>query len=271
MAGAHETAPGHGFFVPARNEDSADSAIAVIPARYASTRLPAKALADIDGRPMVLHVLDRARRARRISRALVATDDTRIFEAVEPEGEVMMTSPAHQSGSDRVAEVAAKTAAAIVVNVQGDLPLLEPSWIDVLVDRLRADPTVEIATLAVPVASRQELEDPNAVKVVTDGSQRALYFSRAPVPYERDDPGAFSAALHHVGIYAYRRDALLRFASLRPTRLEQVEKLEQLRALENGIGIGVVVVEDRPPLEVDTITDLERARAVLAEGAASSR
>ena len=183
-----------------------------------------------------------------------------------------MTSPLHASGSDRVAEVAAASDCEIVVNVQGDLPLLNPLWVDLLVERMSAaDASIGMATVAVPVRSRDELLDPNVVKVVVDAGGRALYFSRAPIPFHRDDAARFDGALHHVGLYAYRRATLLRFASLKPTRLEQTEKLEQLRAVENGIGIGVVVIDDRPPLEVDTPADLERARkAVLDESAASS-
>jgi 3-deoxy-manno-octulosonate cytidylyltransferase (CMP-KDO synthetase) len=255
--------------VPA-NESRA-GAIAVIPARYASTRLPAKALADIGGMPMVARVLARARLAERVGRVVVATDDERIRAAAAAIGEVVMTSALHTSGSDRVAEVAAASDCEIIVNVQGDLPLLDPRWIDLLVERITADPTIGMATIAVPVRSREELLDPNAVKVVCDSSGRALYFSRAPIPFHRDDPAGFGGTLHHVGLYAYRRATLLRFAALAPAPLEQTEKLEQLRALENGIGIGVVVIDDRPPLEVDTPADLERARAaVLAESAASS-
>jgi 3-deoxy-manno-octulosonate cytidylyltransferase (CMP-KDO synthetase) len=161
--------------------------------------------------------------------------------------------------------VAAASDCEIVVNVQGDLPLLEPRWIDLLVERIAADPTIGMATVAVPIASREELLDPNVVKVVCDVSGRALYFSRAPIPVHRDDATGFLGALHHVGLYAYRRATLLRFAQLAPTRLEQTEKLEQLRALENGIGIGVVVIDDRPPLEVDTPADLERARKAVLD------
>jgi 3-deoxy-manno-octulosonate cytidylyltransferase (CMP-KDO synthetase) len=243
--------------------------MAVIPARYGSTRLPAKALADIGGVPMVARVLARASLASKVQRVVVATDDRRIYDAVSSLGEAVMTDPAHASGSDRVAEVAAGSDYDIVVNVQGDLPLLDPTWIDLLVARMSADREIEIATLAVPVRSRAEMLDPAAVKVVTDATGRALYFSRAPIPHHRDREDDFSGALHHVGIYAYRREALMRFSQLKPTRLEQSEKLEQLRALENGIGIGVVVVDDRPPLEVDTFADLERAReAVRAESSA---
>jgi 3-deoxy-manno-octulosonate cytidylyltransferase (CMP-KDO synthetase) len=247
------------------------SAIAVIPARYASTRLPAKALADIGGMPMVARVLARARLAARVTRVVVATDDDRIRAAAAAIGEVVMTSPHHASGSDRVAEVAAASDCEIVVNIQGDLPLLDPKWVDLLVERMTTDPSIDMATVAVPVRSRDELLDPNVVKVVVDAGGRALYFSRAPIPVHRDDTARFDGALHHVGLYAYRRETLLRFARLAPTPLEQSEQLEQLRALENGIGIGVVVIDDRPPLEVDTPADLERARsAVLAESVTSS-
>jgi 3-deoxy-manno-octulosonate cytidylyltransferase (CMP-KDO synthetase) len=255
--------------VPARQASAA--AIAVIPARYGSTRLPAKALADIGGIPMVARVLARARLAERVGRVVVATDDDRIRAAAAAIGEVVMTSPLHASGSDRVAEVAAASDCEIIVNVQGDLPLLDPHWIDLLVERMAADPTVGMATVAVPVRSREELIDSNVVKVVVDAGSRALYFSRTPIPFHRDDAGSFAGALHHVGLYAYRRATLLRFAALPPTPLEQAERLEQLRALENGIGIGVVVIDDRPPLEVDTPADLERARkAVRGESAMSS-
>ncbi len=246
--------------------------MAVIPARYGSTRLPAKALADIGGMPMVARVLARASLASKVQRVVVATDDRRIYDAVSSLGEAVMTDPAHASGSDRVAEVAAASDYDIVVNVQGDLPLLDPSWIDLLVARMSADREIEIVTLAVPVRSREEMLDPAAVKVVTDAAGRALYFSRAPIPHQRDREDDFSDALHHVGIYAYRRETLMRFSRLKPTRLEKSEKLEQLRALENGIGIGVVVVDDRPPLEVDTFADLERARqAVRVESSAGSK
>ncbi len=221
---------------------------------------------------MVARVLARASLAKRVQRVVVATDDQRIYDAVASLGEAVMTDPAHASGSDRVAEVASATDYDVVLNVQGDLPLLDPDWIDLLVARMETDTEIGIGTLAVPVRSAEELHDPAAVKVVTDLAGRALYFSRAAIPFHRDREDDFSGALHHVGIYAYRREALMRFARLTPTRLELSEKLEQLRALENGIGIGVVVVDDRPPLEVDTFADLQRAReAVRATGSADSR
>ncbi len=211
----------------------------VIPARYASTRLPGKALAMIDGRPMICHVAQRARRAKSIERVLVATDDARIRAAVEPLGvEVVMTRADHPSGTDRLAEVAAGLAADILVNVQGDLPLLDPDMIDRLAERLAADASLPMATLATPIHSEEELLSPHVVKVVTARDGRALYFSRAPIPHDRDGrPGPLSGAAfgwRHVGMYGYRRDTLLRLASLAPTPLELREKLEQIRALEHA-------------------------------------
>ncbi len=219
---------------------------------------------------MIEHVYRRACRARTVERVLVATDDERIRAALEPAAPVVMTSPELASGSDRVAEVVRAVDCAIAVNVQGDLPLLDPALIDALVERLRSDPSLGMATCAVPIRSRDEIENPSVVKVVVAGDGRALYFSRAPIPYDRDQGGRFDGALHHVGLYAYRRETLLRFAELAPGRLERIERLEQLRALEYGIGIGVVVTDGPPPMEVDTPEDLERARSVLEKGSSAS-
>jgi 3-deoxy-manno-octulosonate cytidylyltransferase (CMP-KDO synthetase) len=240
-------------------------AVAIIPARYGSSRVPGKPLADIGGRPMIEHVLRRARRARLLARVIVATDDERIREAVSSVGEVVMTRADHESGSDRVAEVAGAVDCDVVVNIQGDLPLLDASIVDRLIETLRADTGVGIATVAVAIRSREEFENPAVVKVVRDARGRALYFSRSPVPYDRDRPGGFETALHHVGLYAYRRETLLEFAALAPTRLERTEKLEQLRALENGIGIAVALHDGEAPLGVDTDEDLARAREAIAE------
>jgi len=246
----------------------------VIPARYGSTRLPGKPLLDIAGKPMVQRVWEQARRSA-AREVVIATDDERIMAVAEGFGaKVCMTSPDHPSGTDRLHEVAAYFGwgdEQIVVNVQGDEPMIPPGVIDQVARNLATHTRAGIATLCEGIVDIAELLDPNAVKVVCDSSGRALYFSRAPIPFHRDDPDGFGGTLHHVGLYAYRRATLLRFAALAPTPLEQTEKLEQLRALENGIGIGVVVIDDRPPLEVDTPADLERARAaVLAESAASS-
>jgi len=238
-------------------------AVAVIPARYGSSRVPGKPLADIGGRSMIERVLERARLATTVTRVIVATDDERIRDVIT-DGEVVMTDPGHESGSDRVAEVARELDCEIVVNIQGDLPLLDPELVDELVTTLRDDPSLGLATVAVPIRDARELEDPSTVKVVCDGRGRALYFSRAPVPHDRDRPGAFDRALHHVGLYAYRRQTLLEFAKLEPTALERTEKLEQLRALENGMSIGVVVRNGAPPMEVDTADDLAMVREVVA-------
>lgn len=240
-----------------------DRAIAVIPARYGSTRIPGKPLAEIGGRSMIERVLERAQQATLISRVIVATDDQRIADAVGDYGEVVMTRADHESGSDRVAEVVANIDCGIVVNIQGDIPMLEPAIVDALVETLRNNPELGMATVAVPVRTREEMADPSVVKIVCDNNGRALYFSRAPIPYDRDDPDRFEHAWHHVGVYAYRKDVLLQFARLPQTSLEKLERLEQLRALENGIGIGVVCRNDPPPMEVDTPDDLNRVRAAM--------
>jgi 3-deoxy-manno-octulosonate cytidylyltransferase (CMP-KDO synthetase) len=239
-------------------------AVAVIPARWGSTRLRGKPLADIAGVPMVVRVWRRARRARLLKRVIVASDDQRIIDTVRSAGgEAMMTSPAHPSGTDRLAEVAERVKAAIYVNVQGDLPFVAPSDLDALVQAMSADAKLEMATLATPILSEAQWRDPNAVKVVCDTTGRALYFSRSPIPCPRDAGGLPKSALRHIGVYAYRRDFLFRFAALKPSTLEQVEKLEQLRALEHGLRIGVIT-STAPSLEVDCEADLERARQVAA-------
>ncbi|HYB98207.1 MAG TPA: 3-deoxy-manno-octulosonate cytidylyltransferase [Candidatus Limnocylindrales bacterium] len=241
-----------------------DVAVVVIPARYGSTRLPGKPLADLAGRPLIEHVWARARMAALPQRVLIATDDARIAQAMPEAAEVVMTAAHHRSGSDRVAEVAATLDCGIIVNVQGDLPMLDPALVDELIDCLRADPELGLATVAVPIESEEEFRNPSVVKVVCDARGRALYFSRAPIPHHRDDPGSFRGAYRHVGIYAYRRGTLLGFAELAPTPAEQAENLEQLRALENGIVIGVVRRAAGVPIEVDTPEDLATARRMLA-------
>jgi 3-deoxy-manno-octulosonate cytidylyltransferase (CMP-KDO synthetase) len=244
------------------------STVAIIPARYGSTRLPGKALADIAGRPMVWHVAERTRRARGIARVIVATDDLRIRDAVADAGvEVALTSADHPSGTDRLAEVARGLDAGVLINVQGDLPLLDPLMIEALAARMADDPALPMATLAVPVHDDGEWRSPQVVKVVASADHRALYFSRSPVPFDRDGTRAPGEPLgwRHVGMYAYRRDVLLRLAELPPSPLERRERLEQLRALEHGIAIGVVAWHaDGPLIEVDTPADLERARAALS-------
>jgi len=242
---------------------SNDVAVVVIPARYGSTRLPGKPLADLGGRPLIEHVWRRALLAKLPSRVLVATDDERIRAALPAETDVVMTRADHLSGSDRIAEVAADLDCGIVVNVQGDLPLLDPSLVDELVAMLRADPSLGLATVAVPIETAEEFTNPSVVKVVCGAGGRALYFSRAPIPHDRATPGSPTGAMRHVGIYAYRRDTLLAFAKMAPTPLELAESLEQLRALENGIVIGVVRRAHGVPIEVDTPQDLAAVREIL--------
>jgi 3-deoxy-manno-octulosonate cytidylyltransferase (CMP-KDO synthetase) len=238
--------------------------VAIIPARYESTRLPGKPLADIGGQPMIRWVYERAAQARGVDRVLVATDDARIGDAVRRfGGEVAMTRREHRSGTDRIAEVARELDADVIVNVQGDLPLLDPAMVGAALAPLVADPGLPMATISTPIQDREAFDDPNVVKVVTDRDGYALTFSRSPLPYHRD--GAPSGVLghKHIGLYVYRRDFLLSFAELAPTPLEQAEQLEQLRALEWGFRIRVTSVE-AASIEVDTPRDLERARAQLA-------
>lgn len=235
--------------------------VVVIPARYDSSRLPGKPLADICGVPMIQRVYERAAAARGVDRVLVATDDDRIRDVVRAfGGEVAMTSAAHPTGTDRIAEAMANDAAEIVVNVQGDLPLLDPDNVAAAVTPMLADASLPMATLMTPIRDDAELRNPNVVKVVTDAAGYALYFSRAPIPHRRDGVGAGVIAHRHIGLYAYRRRFLLEFARLPPTPLEQAEKLEQLRALERGYRIAVVEVADAG-VEVDTPADLDMVRA----------
>jgi len=234
--------------------------IAVIPARYGSTRLPAKALADINGVPMVVRVWKQVSMARSIERVIVATDDERIATPVRAAGgETMMTSPAHQSGTDRIAEVAHRIHADIYINVQGDQPFTDPRDLDAVAAPMLTDASIDMATLATPITDLEEFRNPTKVKVICDASGNGLYFSRSPIPYPRDTEGVPPGALRHIGIYAYRRDFLLKFASLAPGKLEQIEKLEQLRAIENGYRIRVVASVS-PSLEIDTAEDLAKAR-----------
>jgi len=247
--------------------------VGIIPARYGSSRLPGKPLSDIHGKTLIERVHARACGARSLDRVLVATDDDRIAATVRGfGGEVALTSPRHPSGTDRLAEAAATIEAEIFVNVQGDEALLDPAGIDAAVEVLVADPDLPISTLSLPLASEKEMLDPSVVKVVTDADGNALYFSRAPIPHARAaDPRAAAAgaiarglARQHVGLYAYRRQALARFASLPRSPLEEAEGLEQLRALHHGMRIRVVEMEGESSPAVDTPEDLERVRALLA-------
>jgi 3-deoxy-manno-octulosonate cytidylyltransferase (CMP-KDO synthetase) len=229
--------------------------------------LPGKALMPLAGKPMLQWVHERARSCA-ATEVIIATDDERIASAARGFGaEVAMTARTHVSGTDRIAEVAAARGwadADIVVNVQGDEPLIPPRIIDQVAELLGANARADIATLASKIESQNDLADPNNVKVACDVGGRALYFSRAPIPFNRDAPTTLSSAcLRHVGIYAYRVSALRRLASLPASRLELIEKLEQLRALENGMEIRVALAVERPLADVNTAADLERAERAL--------
>lgn len=227
----------------------------VIPARFGSTRFPAKILASETGKPLVQHVVDRAKMARRAREVIVATDDRRIAQALEPFGtRCVMTSAAHQSGTDRIAEVVVRQdcKADIIVNVQGDEPEIEPAIIDGLIERLESSGRDDMATAATIFPAGAEPNDPNLVKVVMDQSGRAMYFSRSAIPHRRDPHSDGNAAYYlHLGIYAYRREFLLKFAAWPQTECEKTEKLEQLRALEHGASIYVLKV-DRATHGIDT-------------------
>ena len=231
------------------------NAICVIPARYSSTRLPGKPLKDICGKPMICRVYERASLAKAVAEVIVATDDERIFQAVEKNsGRAIMTRADHKTGTDRLAEVAEKFPdVEVIVNVQGDEPLIEPSLIDELVAEFVADKNLQMATVATELTDADEMNNPNNVKVVLDKNNDALYFSRSLIPYPRN--AGKSKIFKHIGIYAYRRNFLLAYAKMEPTPLEQAESLEQLRALENGFKIRVIKSSCRF-VGVDTAEDL---------------
>jgi 3-deoxy-manno-octulosonate cytidylyltransferase (CMP-KDO synthetase) len=243
--------------------------VAVIPARYASTRLPGKALADLDGRSMIEHVYRRALAARLVSQVIVATDDLRIATHAKGFGAtVRLTKPTHESGTDRVAEVAASLDCDVVVNVQGDEPLIDPGAIDELVAPFAADRSEQMTTLYRRIQNADELANHNVVKVVLDRGGHALYFSRAPIPHIRDPRGGWPPLYRHIGLYAYRRSTLMVLAGLEPTPLERAEALEQLRALEHGIRIKAIETRYES-FEVNTADDLEQVRRLLAVATSS--
>lgn len=245
--------------------------VAIIPARFESTRLPGKPLADIDGKPMIQHVYERVSRSPVVARTLVATDDRRIAESVRSfGGDVAWTRSTHRSGTDRIAEVAATLDDALIVNVQGDVPFLADGVIDACIAPLNADDTAPMATVKTRLRDAESLHNPNVVKVVCDRAGNALYFSRRPLPFWRDGADDLSLAFKHIGLYGFRREFLLRFARLAPTPLEQAESLEQLRALEWGYRIRVSEVAAES-IEVDTPSDLERARAFAVTASAGMK
>lgn len=238
------------------------SVLAVIPARFHSTRLPGKILANIAGRSMIEHVFRRASAARLVTAVLVATDDERIATAVRAfGGAAVLTRADHVSGTDRIAEVVAAHPCRAVVNLQGDEPLIEPDVIDAAIRPLLDDSTVDMSTISRPFHSQEEFHNPNVVKVVTNARGDALYFSRAPIPFPRHDTLP-TPARAHVGLYVYRRETLLKLAALPAAPLETIESLEQLRALSYGIRIRVVDAA-HAAAGVDTPADLERVRQVM--------
>ncbi|MGB6430898.1 MAG: 3-deoxy-manno-octulosonate cytidylyltransferase [Candidatus Acidiferrales bacterium] len=247
---------------------SRDDVLAIIPARYASTRLPGKPLVMLAGKTMIERVWERVALASSVTRAVVATDDERVLNAVRAfGGDAVMTRATHRSGTERAAEVVAgplgQGNVRIVVNVQGDEPLLDPAAIDAAVEALDSADEIGVATLAVPIAVTSEIMDPNVVKTVLDFEDRALYFSRAPIPWVRDRDGLVHARhLKHLGLYAFRRDTLLEFPTLPTGVLERLEQLEQLRWLENGYPIRVVETLN-DSVGVDVPEDVPRVEALL--------
>ncbi len=238
--------------------------LCVIPARYASTRLPGKPLKDVAGKPMICRVYDRASQAKTLSGVVVATDDERILRVVEDHGgRAMMTAKDHPTGTDRLAEVAeAYPDVDLIINVQGDEPLIEPSLIDELGRAFDGDAELQMATVMTPMEDETEQKNPNNVKVVTDKNGCALYFSRSLLPYPRNDAG--TPVYKHIGIYAYRRDFLLAYAKMAPTPLERAESLEQLRALENGYKIKCIRTNARF-VGVDTPEDLAKVNEIYRQ------
>ena len=235
--------------------------VVIIPARYNSTRFEGKPLAEINGKPMIYHVYQRSKMAKCVDDVIVATDDERIKNVVEEfNGKVVMTSNEHKSGTDRIAEVARNIDADIIVNVQGDEPLIEPKAIEQAIMPLIDDENVMMCTLMTKITNEAEYGDPNIVKVVTDNKGFALYFSRSLIPYPREKERL--KIYKHIGIYVYRKDFLLEFANLQPTQLEQIECLEQLRVLENGFKIKVIET-NYDSISVDTPRDLEIVQNIM--------
>ncbi len=239
--------------------------LGVIPARYASTRFEGKALADLLGKPMVQHVYERASEAKTLDELTVATDDQRIFEAVKAFGGQVVMTAEHPTGTDRIAEVASRSDAEILVNVQGDEPVIEPAMIDEAVEPLLRDSGVDLGTLVHRIGSEAEYFNPNVVKVAIDQAGFAMYFSRSPIPHIGPDGWRADVTTYrHVGLYAYRRHALLAFAQKPPAPFETLEGLEQLRFLENGYRMKVVETSYRS-IGVDTPEDLENVKRMMSD------
>ena len=261
-----------------RGKNPLKNIIAIIPARLVSTRLPNKLLLDLDGKPLILHTLEQTKKAKNISRVIVATDSESILKIVEASGnEAVLTSENHQSGSDRIAEVAENLPEnAIIVNVQGDEPLIPPATIESAVEAILQNDEIKMATTCEKIHDAKDVLSPDVVKVVSDENNFALYFSRAPIPFPRDavkkygslenallnDKNLIKLFRKHTGLYVYRREFLLKYTKLKQTRLEKTEMLEQLRALENGAKIKVVEVAESS-IGVDTQEDFEKVKEIL--------
>jgi 3-deoxy-manno-octulosonate cytidylyltransferase (CMP-KDO synthetase) len=243
---------------------SSGKVVVVIPARYGATRLPGKPLVSLAGKPMIERVHDRAKMAKTPDRVIVATDDERIRQAVEAfGGEARMTRPDHRTGTERVAEVAAHVEGDLFVNVQGDEPLLDPAALDAAVNALLEEPGADVATVATLIKTPTDIMDPNVVKVVLDFDDHALYFSRAPIPWVRDAASKIQVRhLKHLGLYVFRRDALLDYPTLPQGELERIEQLEQLRWMENGVKVRVAEVE-HDAISVDVPEDVARVEKLL--------
>jgi 3-deoxy-manno-octulosonate cytidylyltransferase (CMP-KDO synthetase) len=242
--------------------------VGVIPARWGSTRFEGKALAMIQGKPMIQHVWERARESKMLNDLLIACDDDRIMAAAAQFGaKAVLTSKDHASGTDRIIEAVQSVEGDIIINVQGDEPLIRPEVIDQLAQALVNDPSCSMATVLKVLTTQKELKDPNVVKAVVNGEMNALYFSRSPIPYDRDGNDEV-VYYKHLGLYAYRRDFLLSYKSLPKSNLEKTEKLEQLRALEFGYKIKTIVT-DVDTIGVDTPQDLARVEKLLSKGKAS--
>lgn len=235
--------------------------IGVIPARYGSTRLPAKALAVINGKPMIQHVYERCLKARLLNEVLVATDDKRIFDAViNFGGNVVMTSKKHKSGTDRIGEAVKNIKCNTVVNIQGDEPMIAPDNIDKAIKPLIQDKGINVSTLCIRISDKKEISNPNVVKVVLDSNSNALYFSRSVIPYKRDNSN--TEYYKHIGLYVYRKDYLKKLIKMKPSKLELTEKLEQLRVLESGEKIRVIKTKTDSH-SVDTLADLQKIRKLI--------
>ena len=239
------------------------NAIGIIPARYAATRFEGKLLADLCGKPVIQHTWENARKSKRIEDLIIATDDKRIYNSCRGFGaRVIYTSRAHKSGSDRLTEVVDSIDTKIVVNIQADEPFLHPSMIDDAVDSILKDGSIDVATICHKIKSKEELWDPNVVKVVMDRKGFALYFSRSPIPYDSGRTSESSGYYKHVGLYAYTKDFLFTFKSLPQSKLEKIERLEQLRIIENGYRIKVVETRFNT-VGIDAPEDLQKATELI--------